>query len=322
MFRWIDIIRTVKTGNATPPSKVSKSKEEWEKELTEEEFVVSRLKGTERPFSSSLCTSFEAGLYACKCCKTILFDSNKKFDSGTGWPSFDRPVTNDVVAYHVDDSYGMQRVEVTCNVCDAHLGHVFPDGPDPTGLRFCINAIALKKVEKTDGVAYLGGGCFWCTEAVFLDVKGVKSVKSGYAGGQVRNPTYREVCSGNTGHAELVEVVFDPNVITLETIFQIHLVTHDPTTLNRQGADKGTQYRSVIFYQNEEEKNLAKQSIDLISSSFNDPIVTTLEKLDVFYEAEAYHQNYYNTHPEEGYCQIVIAPKIAKFRQHLVQYLK
>jgi methionine-R-sulfoxide reductase len=145
MIEWKDIMSIVKNGNATPPKRVEKSEEDWKRELTEEQFYVTRQKGTERAFSSEMCSKFEPGKYECVCCGTLLFDANEKFESGTGWPSFTQPVSNDVIAYHADYSFGMTRVETTCNVCDAHLGHVFPDGPAPSGLRFCMNAAALKK---------------------------------------------------------------------------------------------------------------------------------------------------------------------------------
>lgn len=145
-MNWNDVLRFAAEGNPVPPQRVDKTESEWRSEMPEEQFTVTRLKGTERPFSSEMCSLFEPGLYACSCCGTQLFDSATKFESGTGWPSFGEPVTPDVIGYHADGSHGMQRIEVTCNVCDAHLGHVFPDGPAPSGLRFCINALSLNKV--------------------------------------------------------------------------------------------------------------------------------------------------------------------------------
>ena len=145
MLNWSEILQTAKEGNPEPPRRVEKTREEWESLLPPEAFQVTRLHGTERPFSSEMCHAFEPGIYNCICCGTPLFDSTKKFDSGTGWPSFSQPLTDNVVAYNVDRSFGMTRVETVCNVCDAHLGHVFPDGPRPSGLRFCINAVALEK---------------------------------------------------------------------------------------------------------------------------------------------------------------------------------
>lgn len=147
MLTWSRILTFAREGNPPPAHRVERSQEEWERALMPEEFRVTRLGGTERPFSSELCSRFEPGPYACRCCETRIFDAGEKFESGTGWPSFTRPVAEDVVAHHMDFTHGMTRVEVTCAVCDAHLGHVFPDGPAPNGLRYCINALSLRKVE-------------------------------------------------------------------------------------------------------------------------------------------------------------------------------
>ena len=146
MLKWPDIINFASKGNPSPDRKVIKTEEEWKAQLTPEEYRITRLKGTERAFSSEMCHLFEPGIYQCICCGTLLFDANTKFDSGTGWPSFTEPIKENAVAYIQDNSYGMRRIEAICNTCDAHLGHVFPDGPRPSGLRFCINAVALKKV--------------------------------------------------------------------------------------------------------------------------------------------------------------------------------
>jgi peptide-methionine (S)-S-oxide reductase len=172
--------------------------------------------------------------------------------------------------------------------------------------------------------ATFGSGCFWCTEAVFQDVMGVQSVVSGYTGGKIANPTYREVCSGRTGHAEVVQITYDPDVITYDELLEIFWKTHDPTTLNRQGADVGTQYRSVVYYQDEEQKRLAeeyKQKLDE-SGAFPSPIVTEISPLEAFYPAEDYHQNYYKNNPEQGYCSFVIRPKVDKFKQVFSNKLK
>ncbi|MDW7692664.1 peptide-methionine (R)-S-oxide reductase MsrB [Flammeovirgaceae bacterium SG7u.111] len=148
MLNWNDIIRFAQKGNPTPTRRVEKTEEEWQKELSPEEFEVTRLKGTERAFSSEMCSKFDPGIYKCTCCGTLLFDASEKFESGSGWPSFTQPLEENAVAYHIDNSYGMKRVEAICNTCDAHLGHIFPDGPAPSGLRYCINAVSLKKSEK------------------------------------------------------------------------------------------------------------------------------------------------------------------------------
>lgn len=162
----------------------------------------------------------------------------------------------------------------------------------------------------------LGGGCFWCTEAVFQKVKGVSSVISGYTGGTAPGkPTYREICSGLTGHAEVVQITFDPSIISLTDILEIFMTTHDPTTLNRQGADVGTQYRSVIYYNNEDQRKTAIEVVNKMASFYQDPIVTEISPLGPFYEAEDYHQDYYKNNSEQGYCQVVINPKLAKLRK-------
>ncbi|MCH2212411.1 MAG: peptide-methionine (S)-S-oxide reductase MsrA [Fuerstiella sp.] len=173
-------------------------------------------------------------------------------------------------------------------------------------------------------VAILGGGCFWCTEAVFLRVRGVTSVTSGYTGGTVPNPTYEQICRGDTGHAEVIRIEFSPDVISFEQVLDIFFHTHDPTTLNRQGADSGTQYRSAVFFNSSQQKAVAADIIKTLDDSgvFRDPIVTTLEELKKFYPAEDYHQNYYNLNPNQGYCRVVIDPKMAKFRKRYSKLLK
>ncbi len=159
----------------------------------------------------------------------------------------------------------------------------------------------------------LGGGCFWCIEAVYRNVKGVASAVSGYAGGRRANPSYEQVCTGVSGHAEIVDITYDADIISLAEILDIFFVIHDPTTLNQQGADKGTQYRSVIYYENDAQKNVIEQSIEKAQQNYTDIIVTEVSPLPEVYPAEAYHQNYYNLNTSQGYCQVVIAPKLQKF---------
>jgi peptide-methionine (S)-S-oxide reductase len=163
--------------------------------------------------------------------------------------------------------------------------------------------------------ATLGGGCFWCVEAVYQQVKGVQVVESGYCGGKMPNPTYEQVCSGTTGHAEVVRVQFDPDVVSYREILEIFFTIHDPTTLNRQGNDVGTQYRSVIYFHSPEQRETARHVIAEMANVWDAPIVTELTEAPVFYIAEDYHQNYFNQHPLQGYCAFVVAPKVAKFRQ-------
>ncbi len=164
------------------------------------------------------------------------------------------------------------------------------------------------------GIATLGGGCFWCTEAVLQRIEGVLSVVPGYAGGSTPNPTYEEVCTGDTGHAEVIQVSFDPHLISYDEILDIFWQAHDPTTLNRQGEDTGTQYRSIILYADDEQKAAAEKSKIRAQAKFRDPIVTEIKPLETFWKAEDYHQNYYNTHGSAGYCRMVISPKLKKLR--------
>jgi len=173
-------------------------------------------------------------------------------------------------------------------------------------------------------LATFGNGCFWCTEAVFLDVKGVTKVVSGYAGGTVKNPTYKQVCTGETGHAEVIQITYDPKLVNYESLVEIFWNTHDPTTLNRQGADEGTQYRSVIFYHNDEQKRIAEQYKAQLEASkvYPSRIVTEITPLTNYYPAEDYHQNYYALNQNQGYCQFVIRPKVEKFRKQFKDKLK
>jgi peptide-methionine (S)-S-oxide reductase len=181
-------------------------------------------------------------------------------------------------------------------------------------------------VNSTDSLETitLGAGCFWCVEAVFQSINGVISAKSGYSGGAVKNPSYKEVCNGTTGHAEVVQVIFDPQIVSLSEILEVFFATHDPTTLNRQGGDEGTQYRSAIFYHTEDQKEIGKKAIDAAKESgeWSDPIVTELTSFDVFYPAEDYHQDYFNNNGSQPYCSRVISPKMDKFKKRFADKLK
>lgn len=187
-----------------------------------------------------------------------------------------------------------------------------------------VNKVYMDKITSTNlDTAVFGAGCFWCTEAIFEELKGVQSVEAGYAGGTVENPTYEQVCSGTTGHAEVARIIFDPSVISYDDLLEVFWTTHDPTTLNRQGADVGEQYRSVIFYLSDKQKESAEKSKNNVAPQiWNDPIVTSIEPLKNFYIAEDYHQDYYNNNQTKGYCQYVINPKLEKFRKKFKEKLK
>ena len=180
------------------------------------------------------------------------------------------------------------------------------------------------KVKQGMEVATFAGGCFWCTEAVFLEIKGVEKVVSGYIGGKTKNPTYKDICTGETGHAEAIQITFNPNEVAYEDLLEVFFGTHDPTTLHRQGADVGTQYRSAIFYHSEAQKVKAENYIQLLEKEklYDKKIVTKVSSATVFYPAEDYHQNYYNQNSSQGYCQMVIAPKLEKLRKYYKSKLK
>jgi peptide-methionine (S)-S-oxide reductase len=185
-----------------------------------------------------------------------------------------------------------------------------------------ITHVSAKEAEMKYEVATLGGGCFWCLEAVFEETRGVLDVVSGYAGGTLQSPSYEQVSSGTTGHAEVVQVTFDSNIISYEALLKIFWLIHDPTTLNRQGNDVGTQYRSVIFYHDEHQKEQAEASLKAFSSKFTKPLVTEIKPLETFYKAEAYHQDYFKNNPNQGYCMFVVSPKVEHFKHEYKDLVK
>lgn len=262
-------------------------------------------KGTERPFSGEFYQHKESGTYTCRQCDAPLYRSADKFDSGCGWPSFDDEIAGAV--RRTPDADG-RRVEITCARCGGHLGHVF-EGERLTdkNTRHCVNSISMKFVPEgkntMTGKAYFAGGCFWGVEHLLQQAPGVHSVRSGYMGGHTENPTYREVCSHQTGHAEVVEVDFDPSRTDFETLAKLFFEIHDPTQVDRQGPDVGDQYRSEIFYVDEAQKQTAEKLIGLLRGK-GLKVATRLTQAGPFYEAEDYHQDYYVKTGKEPYCHM------------------
>ena len=312
--------------------KLSVSNTEWKKVLPPDLYAVARNADTERAFTGKMWNAETKGTYYCATCGNKLFQSNQKFTSSCGWPSFFEQENKESITFKEDNSYGMKRVEANCGRCDSHLGHLFDDGPEPTKKRYCMNAVSLDFVPEKTAVINnqnletitLAGGCYWCVEAVYENLKGIENVVSGFAGGTVENPSYEAVCSGTTGAAEVVEITYDKTVTNLDEIFKVFFTVHDPTTLNRQGADVGTQYRSAIFYRNADQKVAAQSIISELNASkiYTSKITTTLEAFVKFYKAKEEHQNYYNNNKTQPYCQMVIQPKIEKFEKIFKDRLK
>ncbi|MBN1256877.1 MAG: bifunctional methionine sulfoxide reductase B/A protein [Planctomycetes bacterium] len=279
------------------------------RELTAEEKAVIIDKGTERPFSGKYWDYFKPGLYTCRQCGAELFSSENKFESDCGWPSFDKALSGAVK--RVPDADG-RRTEILCSKCGGHLGHVF-EGEQftPLNTRHCVNSISLNFTPAADLTkkpatrAIFAGGCFWGVEYHFENLPGVKSVTSGYTGGTVEDPSYEQVCSGKTGHAEAVEIVFDPKIVSYRELAKLFFEIHDPVQVDRQGPDIGSQYRSELFYLDEEQKQIALSLIaELKEKGY--AVATKVTKASEFYPAEQYHQDYYARTRKEPYCHIKV----------------
>ncbi|MCX6935402.1 MAG: peptide-methionine (S)-S-oxide reductase MsrA, partial [Verrucomicrobia bacterium] len=288
-----------KAGSVVEVPKVSRSDKEWAMRLTVEQFRVGRAAGTERAFCGVFNDNHKKGVYFCAGCGLPLFLSADKFDSGTGWPSFFQPFAEENLGEETDSALGMSRTEVQCVRCGMHLGHVFPDGPKPTGLRYCINSAVLSFQE--EGLApevetiLLGAGCFWGVEEAFAKFPGVKSTEVGYAGGWTKSPTYEEVCGHGTGHAEVVKVEYDTKKTSTEKVLEYFFTVHDPTTMNRQGPDVGDQYRSVIFFTRPEQEEVAREVMGKLGRErkFSRPIVTRVDFAGPYMKGEEGHQRYF-----------------------------
>jgi peptide methionine sulfoxide reductase msrA/msrB len=307
---------------------------ELKNKLSSEQFNVTQQCGTEPPFHNAYWDNHKPGIYVDVVSGQPLFSSLDKFDSGTGWPSFTQPINSADVVEKKDSTLGMERNEVRSSVADSHLGHVFNDGPGANGMRYCINSAALKfiPVEDMDQAGYsqylapfvkaglikaavhetaiLAGGCFWGMEEIIRKIPGVVKTTVGYSGGTTADPTYDDVCTGTTGHAESIQVVFDPARLSYESLLDYFFRMHDPTTLNRQHNDVGTQYRSAIFYTSDEQKQTAervKARWDK-SGKFSRPITTEIAAATTFYPAEEYHQKYLVKHPGGYTCHVLRDP--------------
>jgi peptide methionine sulfoxide reductase msrA/msrB len=279
--------------------RVVKSEAAWRAQLTPEQYRITRTHGTERAFCGVFHDNHKEGIYACVGCGLPLFESATKFDSGTGWPSFFQPLATENIGQTRDTSFGMVRTEVHCARCESHLGHVFPDGPPPTRLRYCINSDSLSFHERprraggTEKVLF-GAGCFWGVEAALRKVEGVVDTRVGYAGGHTTQPDYETVCSNRTGHAEVVEVTYDPAVISFGALLERFWGSHDPLAGRRTGPDDGDQYRSAIFFYSPEQETEARASAARWSEkNGGGPVATEIAVAAVFNPAEERHQRYY-----------------------------
>jgi peptide methionine sulfoxide reductase msrA/msrB len=317
---------------------------ELRERLSDLQYQVTRCSATEPPFDNEFWNNKEPGIYVDVVTGEPLFSSLDKFDSGSGWPSFTRPLAVGAVVERPDRSHGMARTEVRSQVSDSHLGHVFPDGPGPTGQRYCINSAALRfipaeelaaqgyaefvpafvaagvlpgaasaaaeggqRTQRRLETATVSGGCFWGVEHLLRELDGVVETEVGYTGGSVDHPTYEQVCTGRTGHAEAVRITFDPTVVSYEEVLRYFFRLHDPTTKNRQHNDIGTQYRSAIFVGSPEQRTTAARVIreEDASGRWQRPVATEIEDAGPFWVAEDYHQDYLVKHPNGYNCHFL-----------------
>ena len=290
------------------------------RQLTAEQYAVTQQAATERPFTNQYDNEFRPGIYVDITTGEPLFSSTDKYDSGCGWPAFSKPIDKRLVVEKADNSHGMQRTEVKSRTGNAHLGHVFSDGPaDKGGLRYCINSASLRfvplaemekegygeytKLVRREKEIYVAGGCFWGTEHYIKQVKGVLSTEVGYANGHTKNPTYKEVCTDGTGFAEAVHIKYDPTVVSLSFLVKLYFASIDPTSYNKQGNDRGSQYRTGVYYTDPADRAVIKKVFDAEARKHSAPLEVELLPLKNFYRAEEYHQDYLDKNPG-GYCHL------------------